>query len=153
MNLDNLKSLSREQLIETAGKLGLQIHWKAKPETIIKQITQKAFEKPQSKQSMEHVAEKPQAPVIHNTPETVLNAIKHITDKKPEFVADFSEEGVWHFKYKGAEECGNLSIPLRLIVQKANNVARGRLMVRGMEGFERISNTPNNAYTGAVLAG
>lgn len=154
MNFDNLKTLSPDQLRELAGKQGLKVHHKAKPETIIKQIIESAL-KPATPAEMQHVAEKPQQPVHHNTPDDVEAAIADIKAKIPQFESRYDlDENTWYFKCKGAEECGNLAIPMRIIKLKAASVSRGRIALMGLDGhFDRGNAGGNSAYTNSVLAG
>lgn len=121
--MEDLSSKTREELVEIAEKLKIKVHHKAKPETIIHQITQQP--KAYQEAAMSHPATSSVAPVIENTEEVVLDAIKAYTAKEG-FSAKFPGDGTWIFSFKGTEESGNLSIPLRIIKQKAESVARGR---------------------------
>jgi hypothetical protein len=154
MNFDNLKTMTPEQLREVAGRQGLNVHPRAKPETIIKQIME-AVLTPQKLPEMQHKALAPVKPVDHNTPEDVEAAIADIKARVPAFESRYDEaENTWHFRCKGAEECGNMDIPLRVIKMKAQNVSRGRLALVGLtEHFDRTVAGGNSAYTNAVLAG
>lgn len=72
------------------------------------------------------------------TEEQVREAAKRYIEKEG-FVANFKtdpETGArtWHFKYKGAEEAGNMDIPLRVIVMKAEGVARGARGIKAIKG-------------------
>jgi hypothetical protein len=149
MNFNALKDLSREQLVELAGKQGLSVHHKAKPETIVKQIMDNTLVQ-QTPHNMQHPAEKVVAPVVKFTPEQVEEAIASIKARVPAFQSSYTEDN-WHFKCNGAEEVGNLAIPLRVIVMKAGNVSKGRRMMRRLTDFGDINNSPNNAYTNSVL--
>lgn len=150
MNFDKLKALPREKLVELAGKQGVHVHHKAKAETIARLIMEKTLVPQQQPQSMQHVAEKPAAPVYHNTPEDVEAAIAHIKARSPQFESSYSENN-WLFKCLGAEEVGNLSIPMRVIVMKAGNVAKGRRVPRRLDGFGDISTKAHSAHTNNVL--
>lgn len=154
MNFDNLKAMSKEQLRELAGKQGLKIHHSAKPETIIKHIMEAALT-PQPKPAMQHQAEKPQRPVDHNTQAEVEEALADIKRRIPEFKTIYNEEeNTVHFRCKGAEECVNLAIPLRVIKMKAQNISRGKLALIGLnDHFDRTTAGGNSAYTNTVLAG
>lgn len=154
MNFEHLKTMSREQLLEVAGKQGMRVHWKAKSENIIKQIME-AVLTPQKPAEMQHKAEKPAPVADHNTPEQVEAVIADIKARVPQFEAIYnSEENTWHFRCKGAEECGNLDIPLRVIKMKAQTVSRGRLQLMGLtEHFDRTAASGNSTYTNTVLAG
>lgn len=155
MNFDNLKSMKREQLLELAGKQGLQIHPRCKDETIIRHIMEKAAAPQATTPNLQHEAAAPQLSVDHNTPEEVEAAIATIKKREPQFESKYSaDENTWHFRCKGAEECGNLDIPLRVIVMKAGTISRGRLMLRGLtEQFDRTAAGGNSAYTNVVIAG
>lgn len=61
-----------------------------------------------------------------NTPEEILNAIKPFGDKQG-FNATFDEE-TWTFEYKGRNESGHLSVPLRRIRVAAEGVSKGPLL-------------------------
>lgn len=154
MNFENLKTMTREQLRDLAIKQGLSPHHKAKSETIIKIIMEAALT-PQKLPEMQHVAEKPVAPVDRNTPEEIETAIAKIRERQPKLETRYdAEENTWHFRCLGAEECGNMDIPLRVIVSRASIISRGRLVMRGMtEHFDRTMSAPNSAYTDVVLAG
>lgn len=154
MNLiDKLEAMGRDELMEIAGTQGVRVHWKAKPETIIKAIVEKVSTPVKS--DMQHVAEKPQAPVDHNTPEQIEAMLAPIKVRAPQFEAKYDlEENTWHFSCRGAEECGNMDIPMRVIQMKANTVSRGRLVMIGMKDFGDLpGNKPNSLYTNTVLAG
>lgn len=152
-NLDNLRTLSRDQLAEIARQSGVRVHHKAKPETIIKQITDKVFLPPKVEQK--HEAEKPMAPVFHHTQEDIEEALKDIKARIPDFISEYNvSENTVHFRCRGAEECLNLSIPMRVIKMKASNISRGRLVLRGHapESFDRGNAVGKSSYTNVVLA-
>lgn len=147
MNFEQLKTKPREELVELAGKMGLQVHHKAGVDKIAKDIVEKAFEPVLNKDPMQHPAAAPVKETIHNTPEQVNEAIKDYLAKDG-YTAEYPGDNTWVFKYKGAEESGNLSIPLRVIKMKAGNVAKGRraLMSHGRDG------TYGNSYVDNILA-
>lgn len=66
----------------------------------------------------------PVPPPIVNTPDDVRRAIAAITAKHKGFEAIF-EGDTWTFRHRGAEDSGNLAIPLRVIAMKAGSVAKG----------------------------
>ncbi len=152
-DFENLKKLSRDELRDLAFKQGLQVHHKAKAETIIKQIIE--FSTTPVKQDMQHVAEKPVAPVYDNTPEDIEEAIAHIKAQHPAFVSKYDiKDNTWEFSCKGAVESGNMAIPLRVIVRRAEIIRRGRLQLIGLnDHFDKTTAGGNNAYTNSVLAG
>lgn len=154
MNFDTLKDRTPEELREIAGRQGLKVHYKAKPETVIKQIMEAAL-LPQIQTPMQHVAEAAQVSVDHCTPEQVEEAIAKIKAKVPGFESHYdTDENTWHFRCRGAEECGNLDIPIRVIVMKAGTISRGRISPMGLtHEFDSINAGGKNAYTNTVLAG
>lgn len=119
MNLNNLMSMDRPALVELALKHGLKPHHKAKAETIAKQIIEHVT---QPKQEDVHPSQVAKPDPTLNTQEQVLDKIKPFVDRGLE--ATFSGD-TWTFKCRGAEECGHMSVPLRLIQQKARNVSYG----------------------------
>lgn len=123
MNAAQLQGKTPDELRAIAVSLKIRPHPRAKAETLINQILQQ----PQAyvANAMEHKAVAPAKPVHNNTPDMVLDAIKPFSAKDG-FIAEFPDDGTWVFKYKGAEESGNLAIPLRVIKMKAENVSKGR---------------------------
>ena len=122
---------TEQEIRDIAEKLNIKAHHKAKPETIVNQILQQG--QAYVADAMKHPAERSN-PVISyvNTPDDVRNAIKHIASKDG-FECRFLDDNTWHFRCKGAEDSGNLSIPLRVIVTKAEMVSRGK---RSLLGFK-----------------
>lgn len=135
MNKEELQALPLERLKEIASSLNITVHHKAKPETIIHQIMQQP--KAYLDDAMKHVAELPKDATIHNTPEMVTEAIKEFASKEG-FKVQFLEDNTWYFAYKGSEESGNMSIPLRIIKEKARFVARGRIAPKAQPGFDSL---------------
>lgn len=151
--IDKLRDMKREELLSLAATQGVQVHWKAKNETIIKQIVEKISQSTQ--QGLKHVAEKPSTPVFHNTPEEVEEMLSTIKMKVPSFESIYDrDENTWTFRCKGAEECGNLDIPMRVIQRKAAIIARGKIALRGLnDHFDKTNASGLSAYTNSVLAG
>ena len=170
MNFENLKTMSREQLLEVAGKQGVRVHHKAKPETIIKQIMD-AVLVPQRPLSQ---TPEPSSPLVDpnecpriaklreqaerdklNTPEMIEAALASIKAAQPKFESSYNrEENTWTFKCLGAEESGNIFMPMRIILMKAGNVRRGKLALMGLNSeFDNTSAGGKNAYTNTVIAG
>lgn len=156
MNFNNLKSLSREQLVELAGKQGLSVHHKAKPETIIKQIMDNALV-PQKPQVAEEYADprlKSERQPVFNTQEQVEAALAPIKAQQPAFETIYAGQTVT-FRCRGAEECHNLSTPLHWLVKRANLIKVGarRPIGHRPEDFTHGQSTGKSAYTNVVLAG
>lgn len=149
MNFENLKKLDINQLRELAIKQGLTPHHRSKPDTLIKAIIEHATT-PAKQPQMQHPAEKKQEAPKLNTEEEVRTACA-VFFQKPGFEANFTEE-TWHFKCKGSEDSGHLSVPMRVIKMKAESVSRGARRPRGMEGYDSLpGSNPTNAYTNTVL--
>lgn len=121
---ERLQEKTRKELFASAKELGISVTPSTTNADMINKILSQQAHR--IEETLVHVAETPKEAVYHTTKEDVLNAIKHITDAKEKFEAIFYNDNTWHFKFNGAEESGNLSIPLRVIVMKANNVAKGR---------------------------
>jgi hypothetical protein len=87
------------------------------------------------------------APVPDNTPDDVRKAIQHVLNAKGGFEAVFPDDGTWIFRYAGAEDSGTLKMPIRIIVQKAERVSRGRysLPILGRDSSD-------TTYTGKIIA-
>lgn len=154
-NTEALKEHSREELFVLAGKMGMQVHPDAPDDLLRKQIIEKALLRNNDENQMKHVAELPSKPVHKNLPDEVEAAIADIKKRQPKFQSTYNEEeNTWRFDCLGASESGNLAIPLRVIVMKANNVSRGRHVLRGLnEHFDKTNSSAKNAYTDNVLQG
>jgi hypothetical protein len=141
---EELSTKNLDELKEIAKKLKIKSHPSIKEANLIKKILQQ----PQAyvRDAMKHQAETPVAPVDHNTPEEVMEVIKTFAEK-PGFEVEFPEDGTWIFRYRGAEESGNLAIPIRVIKQKAMFVARGRRALMGLG-----KDNTYKGYTDNILA-
>lgn len=128
----------RKEVVDIAENLNIHVSEHESEDSVLYKINQQP--KALVDNAMKHVAELPaQAPRHDNTKEDVLKAVEKFTAIEG-FQAIFNEEdNTVHFKCKGAEECVNLSIPLRIIKMKAETVSRGR---RGLRAIR------DNTYTG-----
>ncbi len=140
---DALENKSLDELKAIAKKLNITHGGNIKAETLLMKIKQQ----PQAyvRDSMKHVATTPVPPSHVNTPEQVLDAIKPYM--KEGFDARFPNDGTWTFSYKGRDDSGNLSIPLRIIKMKAEMVSRGRMAPKsfGRDG------TYGSSYSDTIL--
>lgn len=127
MDFSNLQNMELDALKELAFKQGLTPHHRVKKETLIKQIIENAT-KPQVKQEMQHPAEKKSPEAKMNTEEEIRDACKQYFSKDG-FEVTF-HENTWRFRYKGAEDSGHMSVPLRVIRMKASTVAGGARLPR-----------------------
>lgn len=150
MNLDNLKAMPLEDIRALANKMNVKYHHKAKPETIAAAIIDQTMTNQQpTNHQMAHQAELPPSKEVHVCSEAeVLEAIKPFADKEG-YRAIFPGDGTWIFSYKGAEESGNLAIPLRTIRLKAESVSKGKRMFRAVRG----DGTVGKGYADSVLIG
>lgn len=136
-------STERDILAQHATQLGIKVHHKAKAETIKALIEQHEMNKPQ----MQHPATMPREAVVHNnSADEIKEAIQRYV--KEGFVTTIDEKaGTWHFAYKGAEDSGNVHMPLRVIAMKAEMVSKGR---RGLRTMGRDPRDPT--YSGNILS-
>lgn len=145
INFEELKALPKEELVRIAAIYNVPASIEAESDLIAKAIIEKLTQP----EPMRHVAEKPTSPVHNNTPDQVREAIAPYIAKEG-FNAEFSEqENTWTFTCKGASDSGNLSIPLRVIKQRAESVSRGRRapMSFGKDG------TYGTSYADNILMG
>lgn len=177
MNINTLKKLPPQQLVELAGKTGVKFHPRKSVKTILKEATDSPEDfarmildavTPQPNQQVSNEFD-PTNPRISrlkalaeldklNTQEMVEEALAPLKARIPQFESSYRTEDdgavTWHFKCKGAEDCGNLAIPMRIILVKADLVSRGKVMPRGLnQHFDQFNVSGNNAYTNTVLAG
>lgn len=154
MMIEKLQAMTREELVALAVTQGVQVHHKAKPETIIKQIVDKI-----SQPLQQDVTDPRLAPVreaVWLTREQVEQGIAPIKARVPEFETIFQDDDTTvTFKCKGAEDSMSLTVPYRWMMQKAQIVSRGRLSPMGLNPhFDSMNSaTGKNAYTNTVLAG
>lgn len=120
MNFENLTKLPIEELRVLAAKHEIKVHHKLKSENIAKLIIDKVTN-PQ--QELKHPAAQPKQATKVNTEEEVRQACEKFLSKEG-FIATFKED-TWNFKFAGAEDSGHMSVPLRIIRMKAENVSRG----------------------------
>ena len=142
MNFEELKSRDVKSLRELAAQYGIRTHHKNTAETVAKLIFEFVANQPKV-EAMKHPAEMPvKAPPKMNTEAEVREAIAKQLEK-PGFVAEFLPDDTWYFKYKGAEESGHMTVPLRWIKIKAEGVARGAVNPRGLYD-NKLNSTPNS---------
>ena len=134
--MDNLENKSLEEIRAIADKLNIKYHHLAKAETIIAQINQQGVARIDD--AMQHPAEKPVETLVKfNTQQEVIDAVQMYLNKG--VTADFDDvDQTVTFRYNGREECINLSTPLRVIRQKAENVSKGRLSPKGFKDGKDI---------------
>lgn len=124
IDFNRLKEMPIDDLKQLAVKEGVTFHHRiSKPETLAKLIIEHVTQ-PQKAPEMKHPAEQPTkaAPVL-NTEDEVREACERYFAKDG-FRAEF-EDDTWRFRYKGAEDSGHMTVPLRVIKMKAMSVAQG----------------------------
>jgi hypothetical protein len=148
MDVSKLLAMEKKDLLRLAAEHGLQVHFNSKNETIAQAIIDSIQKKPNKGDVVEKQEVKE---AIACTKEEIETAIKSIKETRPDFKAIYTDS-TWWFSFKGAEDSGNLSIPLRVIVDKARIVAQGARLLRAQKDFGDINVHPNSAYTNRVLA-
>lgn len=165
----SLKKMDTKDLLNFAALQGVKTHWKAKPETIIKQIIDKVaqpvtYNQPQantqilSKEELEKMRIEREIikRTVHNTKEQVEEFMLKKQHTQPALAWDFNdEEHTVHVRCKGAEVCFNMDMPLTRMSREMDlHVMRGRLAPRAhsKEHFDPGAAGGKNAYTNTVLA-
>lgn len=137
ITVESLKAMELPELRKVAEGMGIRAHANAKADTLIHKIMQQPrVAKATAVEKLENPSQYEAAPLVSNTQEEVLDALKKFTAKDG-FKVSFLDDGKsWHFSYKGCEDSGSMFIPLRVIVMKAEVVSRGKraLMSMGNDG-------------------
>lgn len=161
LDLARLKTLPRDELLEIARQSGVKTHWKAKEDTIIRAIIDKVMLPVVKQDDAGPAALQPKPEEYSNTAEQVEEAIAKIKARQPRLRSKYdAEDNTFHFQYVNdagrvlCEECGTLKQKLRIIVNIANKIAAGPIMLRGhaATSFEPGVSTGLSAYTNVVLA-
>lgn len=143
----DLESKTSEELRALAKELGIKVHHKASDKTVIKQIN---AQQPHRVEGVVNKMEAKYARKVAQEHENTIEDVKEALDRltlPDEFQAKFNrEEHTWWFKYNGAEDSGNLNIPLRLIVSAAVQVAKGR---RALLAMGKDAGDPT--YAGTII--
>lgn len=170
LNMDNLKQLSREQLVQVARESGVKFHHKLGSDKLIRAIidhvmlpdTKKRPDHTQRTEDEEtHPARRPKEATHENTPEQVEAEIAKIKEAKPRLRSSYNaEEKTWKFQWVNdagrvmAEESGTLCQPIHRIRNRATYIARGPLVMRthAASSFDPGNAGGNSAYTNVVMA-
>lgn len=153
MDLAYLKTLNQKQLYDLARQHNIPVHHKHPAEKIIKEIIDHVFNKSatENKPAGEPVAPKP---AVFNSREDVEKSLAKIRETKPDFESIYSEnDTVVTFRYKGTEECHNMSTPMSVLMRRASYVAKGRFALKGYDVREWGAIAQGkNSYTNTVLS-
>lgn len=150
--IQNLNKLSKEQLLHVAAQHGCIVDKRHSSATIIQEIISKIEVKPVVRKEVEKVEI---VEPVFITPEELEAAIAPIKARQPAFTTEYNlDENTVHFRCRGAEECHNLSVPLKQLKKRAEYVSHGALRLKGhsSEHFGQGTATGKSAYTNVVLA-
>lgn len=134
--MDELEGKTLDEIRAIADKLNIKYHHRALADTIAAQIRQQGVAAVDD--AMKHPAQKDVVkPVKFNTQEEILEAIDVFVKKGVQITFD-EDEKTCTMRYKGREECVNMSVPLRILKTKAENVARGALSPKGFKDGQDV---------------
>lgn len=143
----SLESKSLEELKAIAKELDIKVHHMAKGPSIIANINKQQPHRIEAAiVAATGAVEKAKEPAPSNKAEEVEKALEALKNRVPEFESIYPDDGTWIFRCKGAEESGNLDIPLRVIMMKANFISRGRRAMRTMGRADE-----DKTYAGTIL--
>lgn len=152
-HIDNLKKMTREQLVELALKQGLpKPHHKANEATIIKSIVDSMTpQTPQNKATEQHK----QPNEVRNTAETILMLLDRLRAERPSITWELDEyEETLTVKNAHAAVSFNWHIPLRVMERHIRLHVFNPTRPLGLNHHfdEMPSASGKNAYTNTVLA-
>ena len=149
MRASDFEGKSLSELRQIASAVGVKWHPRAKEAKLIGDIIKMAGvqQKPNPKPEMLHKAEQP-TEAKTNSQADIENAVKGLMAKDG-FSVQFPRDGTVIFKCKGCEDSLHMSVPLRVIAQRAESVSRGRRAPRSM-GTDQ---TYPGSYADNILAG
>lgn len=162
IDLNRLKSMSKEQLIDIARQVNAPVHHANKPETIVENIIntvmQQSIANP-DKQKQEQKPEKKEA--VFLTESELESALAGLKERYKAFTTTYDHEArcvVMKYndgRYRHSETM-SLSCSLPKFIRKATEIARGPLVMRALrqEDWGNLGgNAAKNGYTETVLAG
>lgn len=156
IDLNRLKVMSREELVQLAKETNTPHHHNNTKEKLIEGITNKVFEKP--KQTEKKVELESQE-TIFLTEEELEAVFAPIKASRPAFSTVYDHESncvTMRYndgRYRHAETM-NLSCPMTKFKRKAAEIAKGPLLMptHRTEDWERLgASSGKNAYTAVVL--
>lgn len=143
-----LKEKTLEELFAICEELGIKAHHASKEASLIKKIeAQQGHRVEDAVSKADDLKHKAEQPVVSeaNTQEAVENIIEPFIDRG--LKAKFLDDGTWMFRCNGAEDSGSMTMPLRLIRNKAEQVSRGRRALPSL-GREKSDRT----YAGNIIS-
>lgn len=159
MDLNRLKTMTKEQLIDIAKQVNAPVHHMNKSETIIENIINTVMQTTLSKPT--EAAKEPEInEPVFLTESELEAALAPIKEKYKAFSTLYNHDEKCvtmrynDGRYKHAETM-SLSCPLTKFTRKAMEIAKGPLILRGQPGdWGKLGGVnPNNAYSESVLAG
>lgn len=160
IDLNRLRAMKKEELIEVARQVNAVYHVNNKAETIVDSIINKVMEQtlttPKDKQ---HEIPKVKEPIFL-TEQQVEVALAALKERNRAFSTIYNTEDNCitlrynDGRYKHAETI-NLSCSLTKLVRKANEIVKGPLVPRSLktEEWSHLGGNEKNKYTEVVLAG
>lgn len=160
IDIAKLDGMELEALKALAIQCGAKHHHKAGKDKIIEAIKNHVFQPPQPTNDLKHPAEKPKEAVFNHTEEDVEKLVAHLKAKSERFVTKYPGDGtvlmrwVYDSGKVGMEESVNMSVPPRVIKNRAEIIARGPavLKVHSTTNFDPGNATGLSSYTNVVLA-
>lgn len=163
IDLNRLKSMTKDELIDIARQVNAPHHHANKPETIIESIINTVMQttlNTNTPDKQKQGAEKPKDVAVFLTEEELEQALAPIKAKYPAFSTHYDHEcRCVSLRYNDGRhkhaETMSLSCSKTKFLRKAQEIARGPLMPRALkkEDFGAYGAKPQNAYTETVLAG
>lgn len=162
IDLNRLKSMTKDELIDVARQVNAPFHVNNKNETlvenIINHVMQSSLNKPAQKKKNESEDEDEEPTFL--TEDELEAAFARIKERAPYFSTVYDHEAhcvtmsYINGRYKHSETM-NLSCSLPKFIRKATEIARGPLILQDAEGdWEKLGgNKPHSAYASTVLRG
>lgn len=162
VDLNRLKTMSREELIDIARQVNAPHHHKNTPKTLVENIINTVM-----RQSLDHADKQvPDKPLKSKEPVFITEAeleaaFAPVKERYKAFSTIYDHESrcvVLRYndgRYKHSETM-SLSCSLPKFMRKATEIAKGPLVLRGMrkEDWDSLGGiNPKNNYTETVLAG
>lgn len=158
IDLNRLKTMSKQELIDIAKQVNAPYHHKNSEHTLVENIINKVMAP--VVENAPKAQEKAEKVTVFVTEDELESALASIKDARKAFSTTYDHEAqAVTFKYNDGRyrhaETISLSAPLTKLKRHAETVARGPLVLRSRnpEDFGGLISAPDgkNAYTNAVL--